>query len=170
MPFESRKPVIYVHDIASGKRRLVATWRGSNSAPSWSPDGGRMLATLTLSGNSQVYEISPSGGGEPRRLSQSAASIPRRSICARRCLDLFRQRPWRLAADLPHGRWRRQRQRITFQGSYNISPAISPDGRWLAFISRIGGAFKLQVMELGSGNIASVTDTSDDERPSFAPQ
>lgn len=69
--FESRKPVIYVHDIASGKRRPVATWRGSNSAPSWSPDGGRMLATLTLSGNSQVYEISPNGGGEPRRLNLS---------------------------------------------------------------------------------------------------
>lgn len=32
-----------------------------------------------------------------------------------------------------------------------------------------GGAFKLQVMELSSGNIASVTDTSDDERPTFAP-
>ena len=31
--FESRKPVIYAHDVASGKRRLLANFRGSNSAP-----------------------------------------------------------------------------------------------------------------------------------------
>jgi TolB protein len=60
-------------------------------------------------------------------------------------------------------------QRVTFTGGYNISPAVSPDGRWLAYISRINGAFKLQVMELASGNVQSVTDTTADERPSFAP-
>jgi TolB protein len=51
-------------------------------------------------------------------------------------------------------------QRVTFTGSYNISPALSPDGRWLAYISRINGAFKLQVMELATGNVQSVTDTT----------
>ena len=50
-----------------------------------------------------------------------------------------------------------------------MSPAVSPDGRWLAYISRIGGAFKLQVMELGSSTVHSLTDTTADESPSFAP-
>src|SRR6218665_1859578 len=36
---ESRKPVVYVHDVASGRRRLIANFRGSNSAPAWAPDG-----------------------------------------------------------------------------------------------------------------------------------
>ena len=35
--FESRKPVVYSHDVASGKRRLIANFKGSNSAPAWSP-------------------------------------------------------------------------------------------------------------------------------------
>jgi TolB protein len=60
-------------------------------------------------------------------------------------------------------------ERVTFTGSYNISPTLSPDGRWLAYISRISGAFKLQVMELGSGTVHSITDTNADESPSFAP-
>ena len=60
-------------------------------------------------------------------------------------------------------------ERITFNGSYNISPTLSLDGRWLAYISRISGAFKLQVMELASGTVSSITDTVADERPSFAP-
>ena len=60
-------------------------------------------------------------------------------------------------------------ERVTFNGSYNISPAPSPDGRWLAYISRIGGQFKLHVMDLSSGQSASISDTSADEKPSFSP-
>ena len=60
-------------------------------------------------------------------------------------------------------------ERITFTGSYNISPTISPDGRWMAYISRVNGAFKLHVMELASGSITPITETTADERPSFAP-
>ena len=44
--FESRKPVIYSHDVATGKRRLLANFRGSNSAPAWSPDGRPLVAPL----------------------------------------------------------------------------------------------------------------------------
>ena len=64
---------------------------------------------------------------------------------------------------------RGQAERITFTGNYNISPSLSPDGRWLAYISRVGGAFKLHVMELASGTANAITDTSADESPSFAP-
>jgi TolB protein len=60
-------------------------------------------------------------------------------------------------------------ERVTFGGSYNISPALSPDGRWLAYISRVSGAFKLHLMELASGTANPITETVADERPSFSP-
>jgi TolB protein len=63
-------------------------------------------------------------------------------------------------------------QRLTFNGGYNISPALSPDGRSMAFIARLGGgAFRLHVMDLagGNGTVTALTDTNDDESPSFAP-
>jgi TolB protein len=78
--FESRKPVVYVHDVTSGRRRLVANFRGSNSAPAWSPDGRSLAVTLTRDGGSQLYTID-ANGGEPRRLTQSPASTP--SPCIR---------------------------------------------------------------------------------------
>jgi TolB protein len=59
-------------------------------------------------------------------------------------------------------------QRISFSGNYNISPAISPDGTKLAFISRVGGAFKLMVQDLASSAVTPLTDTSADESPSFS--
>jgi TolB protein len=37
--FESRKPVIYIHELATGKRIILSNEKGNNSAPSWSPDG-----------------------------------------------------------------------------------------------------------------------------------
>ena len=60
-------------------------------------------------------------------------------------------------------------ERVTFSGNYNISPTLSPDGKLLAFVSRVGGGFKLHTMELASGNVTPITDTTADEKPSFAP-
>lgn len=70
--FESRKPVVYIHDVSTGKRRVIANFRGSNSAPSWSPDGRSLAVTLSRDGGSQLFAID-ANGGEPRRLTQSAA-------------------------------------------------------------------------------------------------
>jgi TolB protein len=54
--FESQKAVVWVQDLSSGQRRMLANFRGSNSAPAWSPDGKRNLAlTLSQDGLSQLY-------------------------------------------------------------------------------------------------------------------
>jgi TolB protein len=165
--FESRKPVVYVHDVASGSRRLVANFRGSNSAPAWAPDGRTLAVTLTRDGGSQLYTIAATGG-EARRLTQSGSidTEPLYSADGRSIYFVSDRGGAPQIYRMPAGGG--DAQRVTFTGSYNISPALSPDGRWLAYISRIGGAFKLQLMELASGNVQSLTDTSADESPSFA--
>lgn len=166
--FESRKPVVYVHEVSSGRRRLIANFRGSNSAPAWAPDGRTLAVTLSRDGGSQLYTID-AGGGEPRRLTQSS-SIDTEPCYSPdgRTLYFVSDRGgapqiYRMAASGGSP------ERVTFTGSYNISPTVSPDGRTLAYISRINGAFKLQVMELSSGTVNSITDTTADENPSFAP-
>ena len=61
-------------------------------------------------------------------------------------------------------------KRVTFGGSYNISPRVSSDGKTLAFISRRdGGAFQLFVLDLASGQEQRLSDTTSDESPSFSP-
>ena len=166
--FESRKPVVYVHDVASGRRRLIANFRGSNSAPAWSPDGRTLAVTLSRDGGSQLYTID-AGGGEPRRLTQSAG-IDTEPVYAPDGRNIYfvsdrggAPQIYRMPASGGNP------ERVTFTGSYNISPTLSPDGRWLAYVSRISGSFKLQVMELSSGAVHSITDTTADESPSFAP-
>lgn len=166
--FESRKPVIYAHDVASGRRRLLANFRGSNSAPTWSPDGNQLVATLSRDGGSQLYAIAASGG-EPRRLTQSASIDTEPAFSPDGKFIYFVSDRGGSPQIYRMGASGSNIERVTFTGSYNISPAISPDGRWLAYISRIGGAFKLHVMELGKGTAVAITDTNGDENPSFAP-
>ena len=60
-------------------------------------------------------------------------------------------------------------ERITFEGSYNISPSISADGRWMAYVSRINGSFKLHTLDFSTGKVNAITDTLADEHPSFSP-
>jgi len=166
--FESRKPVIYVHNVSTGKRWLIANFKGSNSAPAWSPDGKTLAVTLSRDGGSQLFLLSASGG-EPRRLIQSnsidtepAFSPDGQSIFfvsdRGGSPQIYKVSVTGLGV-----------QRVTFTGTYNISPAISSDGRWMAYISRMGGAFKLHVMEMASGTSTAITETSADESPGFSP-
>ena len=166
--FESRKPVIYSHDVASGKRKLIANFRGSNSAPAWSNDGRQIVATLSREGGSQLY-VMDAGGGEPRRLTQSSSIDTEPAFSADGKTIFFvsdrggAPQIYRMSAAGGNA------ERVTFNGNYNISPALSPDGKYMAYISRVGGAFKLQLMDLAGGTSAQITDTSADESPSFAP-
>lgn len=166
--FESRKPVIYVHDIASGRRQLRASFRGSNSAPAWSPDGNTLAVTLSRDGGSQIYALD-GASNEPRRLTQSSGIDTEPAYAADGKSIYFvsdrggAPQVYRMPAQGGSA------ERVTFSGSYNISPSPSPDGRWLAYVSRVNGSFKLHVMELSSGTVQAITDTIADESPSFAP-
>lgn len=166
--FESRKPVIFVHDVASGKRRLVANFKGSNSAPAWSPDGKTLAATLTRDGGSQLY-LMDANGGEPRRLAQNSSIDTEPTFTSDGKSIYFvsdrggAPQIYRMPSNGGNA------ERVTFTGTYNISPSLSADGKWLAYISRVSGVFKLHVMELSTGTTNAITDTIADENPSFSP-
>jgi TolB protein len=166
--FESRKPVIYVHELATGKRKVMANFKGSNSAPTWAPDGRSLLATLSRDGGSQLYQIDVASG-DAKRLTQSAGIDTEPTFTADGSAIYFVSdrggSPQIYRTPAMGG----PVERVTFGGSYNISPALSPDGRWLTYISRVGGQFKVQVLNLSTGQANAITETTADERPSFAP-
>jgi TolB protein len=154
--------------VSSGKRRLIANFKGSNSAPAWSPDGKNLAVTLSREGGSQLFLLSASGG-EPRRLIQSN-SIDTEPVFSTDGQFIYfvsdRGGSPQIYKVSVSGQGV---ERVTFNGTYNISPAVSSDGRWLAYVSRVGGAFKLHTMEITSGTVKAITETASDESPSFSP-
>jgi TolB protein len=166
--FESQKAVVWVQDVSSGQRRMVANFRGSNSAPAWSPDGRELALTLSRDAIAQLY-LMPRDGGSPRRLTQSSAidTEPAFSPDGRQIYFVSDRGGGPQIYRMPASGG--AAERVSFSGNYNISPAISADGRTLAYITRQGAAFKVMVQELAGGAPLAITDTSDDESPSFAP-
>ena len=168
--FERQKAVVFVHNVASGERRAIADFRGSNSAPAWAPDGERLAVTLSRDGGSQLFSIGK-GGGDPRRLASSPAIDTEAEYSADGKWLYFTSdrggspQIYRMPAGGGNA------ERVTFSGGYNISPALSPDGKTLAYVTRSGNAFRLVVLDLATPGAQPqpITDTSDDEHPSFAP-
>jgi TolB protein len=166
--FEKKKPVIYVHTLATGQRQVVANFKGSNSAPAWSPDSRKLAIVLSKDGNSQIYSVNADGTGV-QRLSQSAGIDTEPRFSPNGGSIYFTSdrggspQIYRMSANGGDA------QRVTFEGSYNVSPRPSPDGKSLAFITRRDGRFQLAVMDLASKQVQIVTDSHKDESPSFAP-
>jgi TolB protein len=166
--FETHKPVVYVHTLATGARHAVANFKGSNSAPAFSPDGKSLAVVLTKDGNSEIYLIGIDGSA-PRRLTHNDAIDTEPFFSADGAWIYFTSdrggspQVYRMPAAGGDA------QRMTFNGDYNISPRVSPDGRLLAYVSRRNDLFQVEVLDIALGQELTVTDTVHDEAPSFAP-
>ncbi|MCE1635971.1 Tol-Pal system protein TolB, partial [Enterobacter hormaechei] len=59
--------------------------------------------------------------------------------------------------------------RLTWQGSQNLSGQITPDGRFLVMVNRSDSGFNLAKQDLETGALQVLTKTLLDESPSIAP-
>jgi TolB protein len=166
--FDQKKPVVVVQNLAQGTTRVVANFRGNNSAPAWSPDSRYLAVALSKDGLTQVYRI-PANGGDAERLTESAGIDTQPSYSPDGQTIAFTSdrggspQIYRMpAAGGPA-------TRVTFEGTYNVGPRYSPDGKSLAFVQREGGRYRIASLELGTGQVSVLTDGTLDDSPSYAP-
>ncbi len=167
--FEKRKPVVYVQSVTTGTRLAVANFFGSNSAPAWSPDGRRLAVVLSKDGGSQMFMINADGNGQPQRLATSNAidTEPNFSPDGRSIIFTSDRggspQIYRISASGG------QAQRITFEGSYNVSARHSPDGKSFTLIHRCSGRFAVAVQDFSTRQIQVLSDGGVDESPGYSP-
>jgi len=167
--FERQKPVVYVHNLLTGRRQTLANHWGSNTAPAWAPDGKHLAVVLSKEGGSQIFLINADGSGEPRRLTFTGDINTEPAFTPDGKAIVFTSNrggtPQIYRMDLASG----DTERLTMQGVYNASAKLSPDGRFMTYISRDNGSFHVAILDLETRERTMLTDTDSDDSPSFAP-
>jgi len=167
--FELKRPLVVVQNLSTGARKVVANFRGNNSAPAWSPDGKRLAVTLSRDGIAQIYTIDAEGQEQPRRLMNTRAIDTEAVFTPDGRSVLFTSdrggSPQIYKIPLEGG----AAQRITFTGNYNVSPRLSPDGKKLVFIQQNGPSFRVMLQDLDTSQLQNMSDNALDESPSFSP-
>ena len=169
--FENKKPVIHVQTLATGERRAIAKFRGSNSAPAWSPDGKKIAVVLSKKGGSQIFLINSDGSGL-RRLTRSSSIDTEPNFSPDGKSIIFTSdrggspQIYRMAVA---GSASRVAERLTFEGSYNVSPQYHHDGKSFIYIHRNDSQFNVAIQSLETRQVQLLTDSAFDESPSFAP-
>jgi TolB protein len=168
--FESRRSAVYVQQVRTGERSRVSARAGINGAPAFSPDGKRLALTLGgTTGNPDIYVLDLSTQkltpitDDPAIDTEAVWSSDGQSLyfTSDRAGGPQIYRVGLRPGDKP--------KRITFGGSYNARPRISPDGTQLAMVTLDGGNYRIAVQDLASNTVRVLSKGRQDESPSFAP-
>ena len=166
--FEDRNSAIYIQDIRTGQREKVVSGLGINSSPAFSPDGGRLAVTRSMEGNPDIYVVDIATK-QQRRLTTHEAIDTEASWAPDGSAIVFtsdRGGGPQIYMMAPGGG---DAKRVTFNlGNYNSRASYSPDGKKLVMVNG-GSGFRIVVLDLASGASRTLTGSSLDESPSFAP-
>ena len=167
--FENNRSSIWVQTLRTGNRIQVSNKPGINGAPAFSPDGRKLVLTLGgIDGNLDIHVLDLSTRQTQRLTTHRAIDTEGSWSPDGRYIYFTSDRSggpqiYRVAATggTP--------ERVTFEGSYNARPRLSPDGKRLAMVHLDRGEYRIAVMDVGRKDLLVVSAGRQDESPSFAP-
>jgi len=168
--FEGRVSSVFVQSIQTGVRERVSGRAGINGAPAWSPDGSRLALALSQpDGNVDVFVMDLATKSLLRVTDDPA-------IDTEPCFGADGQtlfftsdrsgRPQVYRIVLSAGE---KPKRLTFEGSYNARPRLSPDGKELAVVTQDQGGYRIASVDIATGHSRILTQGRLDEAPTWAP-
>lgn len=166
--FERHRSMVYIQNVADGRRWRIAHFRGINSAPAWAPDGKRLALVLSKDGNPEIYVLNLADR-HLQRLTYNPAidTEPAWSPDGRQIVFTSDRsghpQIYRMAATGGPA------QRLTFEGVYNARASYSPDGASLALIDGDGTNFRVSLLNLQNLSMQVLSSNMLDESPTFAP-
>ena len=167
LSYLGNRPRIFIYDIAAGTQKLVTESTNATFAPRFSPDGISILYSMAVGGNTDIYRVSASGG-TPQRLTQGPGIDTGGSYSPDGTRIVFEsdrsgsQQIYVMNADGSN------QQRLTFGNGRYATPEWSPRGDLIAY-TKIAGNFRIGVMNPGGGGERLLTNSWQDEGPSWSP-
>jgi TolB protein len=168
--FEGSRSSVWVQTLRTGNRILASSDPGVNGAPAFSPDGRELVMTLGgEDGNLDIYVMDLATRGKRRLTTHRAIDTEGSWSPDGRYIYFNSDRaggPQVYRVPASGG----SPERVTFEGSYNARPRLSPDGKKLAVVHNDRGNFRIAVYDLERDNQMVIVSTGrQDESPSFAP-
>lgn len=167
--FETKRPAIYVQDLATGTREKLAGFKGLNGAPSFSPDGKYMLFTASMHDNPEIYQMDLTTR-QVKRMTQDTAIDTEARYAPDGKSFIFTSDRGGSAQIYRYTFADESTKRLTFRGAFNARGSLSADGQYVALVHRPSGSnYKVAIQEISTGVTNILTPTSLDESPSFSP-
>ncbi len=167
--FEDNISTIYVQTLRTGNRVKVSSRVGINGAPAFSPDGRKLVVTLGgIDGNLDINVLDLASREFTRLTTNRAIDTEGTWSPDGRYIYFTSDRSggpqvYRIGVNGGNA------ERITFEGSYNARPRLSPDGKKLALVHLDRGNYRIAVLDLDSRDLLVLSEGRQDESPSFAP-
>ena len=169
--FERGNSTIYIQEIGTGAREVVASFKGINGAPAFSPDGRRLALTLSKSGNPEIYVMDL--GSKALTQVTRHYGIDTEPVWTPDGNSLLftsdrAGKPQVYQVPASGG----EPVRVSFQGESNARPTVSFDGKKIAMAQGAGNVYRVAVLDKsfgGAGRWQTLSPGNLDESPSFAP-
>lgn len=167
--FEGYHSSIFIQTLRTGNRIRISDAPGINGAPSFSPDGRKLVLTLGGPDGNLDIHVMDLATRETTRLTTNRAIDTEGSWTPDGRQIYFTSdrgggpQIYRMPASggTP--------ERVTFEGSYNARPRLSPDGTKLAMVHLDRGNYRIAVMGVDDRQVLVLSTGRQDESPSFAP-
>ncbi len=163
---------ICLYSMDSAKLVAFPRWRGTNSAPAWSPDGSKIMFMSSMYGNPELFVVDANGGHLQRiTYSAGADTSPAWNPKTGAQVAFVSDRGGIPQLYLMNADGSSAEKVDLPDMGYVIDPAWSPNGQLLTFSwRRPSGNYDLYVMDIASRKIVELTrDAARNERPSWAP-
>jgi serine/threonine-protein kinase len=137
---------IWIYDLSRSTLTILPS-PGSSQAPAWTPDSRRLVYRATRGGYRNIFWRAADGSGNEERLTTSDA-LQAPSTVSRDGMSLFFDE---VSAETGRDMWMmrlddgRRPQTVLKTGSNEWSARLSPDGRWLAYVSDVSGRNEIYV-------------------------
>ncbi len=166
--YKRGKPDIFIKNLAEMQEISVAE-NGINITPAWVPGKFELAATLSFSGDQEIYLLTGTGKIIKRLTRMRGSDLSPSWSPDGNKLTFVSTRsgnPQIYIKDLVSGKVRR----LTYQGNYNTQPSWSPQGDKIAYSSLVDGRHNIFIIDVeGLEPLQLTNESGDNEAPSWSP-